>query len=115
MDQDVNMVQTKQGEVTMRVVTLNDMPMLPAAGAAEQTAGGTGPVSRSRQTIIPPGDSANYNCRVVHFSQGCNTGWQTHDGDQRLSVTAGTGYVATEQEPWEIQVGDVVQIKAGER
>jgi len=51
MDQDGNMVQTKQGEVTMRVVTLNDIPMLPAEGAAEQTAGWTGPVSRSRQTI----------------------------------------------------------------
>jgi len=52
---------------------------------------------------------------VVHFSQGCNTGWHTHDCDQILIVTAGSGYVATEQEQREIQVGDVVQIKAGER
>ena len=63
----------------MRVVTLKDIPILPVEGAAEQTAGWTGPVSRSRQTIIPPGDSPNYNCSVVHFSQGCNTGWHTHD------------------------------------
>jgi len=99
----------------MRVVTLNDIPILPVEGAAEQTAGWTGPVSRSRQTIIPPGDSANYNCSVVHFSQGCNTGWHTHDCDQLLVVTAGAGYVATEHEQREIHVGDVVQIKAGER
>ena len=52
----------------MRVVTLKDIPMLPVEGAAEQTAGWTGPVSRSRQTIIPPGDSAHYNCSVVHLS-----------------------------------------------
>jgi len=32
-----------------------------------------------------------------------------------LIVTSGAGYVATEQEQREIQVGDVVQIKAGER
>ena len=65
----------------MRVVTLKDIPILPVEGAAEQTAGWTRPVSRSRQTIIPPGDSPNYNCSVVHFSQGCNTGWHTHDCD----------------------------------
>ena len=99
----------------MRVVTLKDIPILPVEGAAEQTAGWTGPVSRSRQTIVPPGDSPNYNCSVVHFSQGCNTGWHTHDCDQLLIVTSGAGYVATEQEQREIQVGDVVQIKAGER
>ena len=94
----------------MRVVTLKDIPILPVEGAAEQTAGWTGPVSRSRQTIVPPGDSPNYNCSVVHFSQGCNTGWHTHDCDQLLIVTSGAGYVATEQEQREIQVGDVVQI-----
>ena len=36
----------------MRVVTLNDSPLLPVEGAAEQTAGWTGPVSRSRQSVI---------------------------------------------------------------
>jgi quercetin dioxygenase-like cupin family protein len=30
-------------------------------------------------------------------------------------VTSGSGYVANEQEQIEINVGDVVQIKAGER
>src|SRR5260370_16944838 len=81
----------------MRVVTLQDIPILPVEGAAEQTAGWTGPVSRSRQTIVPPGDSPNYNCSVVHFSQGCNTGWHTHDCDQLLIATSGARYVPTEQ------------------
>jgi quercetin dioxygenase-like cupin family protein len=99
----------------MRVVTLKDIPDLPVEGAAEQTVGWTGPVSRSRQTIIPSGESANFNCSVVNFSQGCNTGWHTHDCDQILIVTSGSGWVANTQEQKEIKVGDVVQIKAGER
>ena len=72
-------------------------------------------VSRSRQTIIEPGDSANYNCSVVNFSQGCTTGWHTHTCDQILVVTSGSGMVATEHEKHEINIGDVVHIKAGER
>src|SRR6516164_5734547 len=50
--------------VIMKVVTLKDIPNVPVEGA-ERIEGWTGPVSRSRQTIIEPGDSANYNCSVV--------------------------------------------------
>ncbi len=62
-----------------------------------------------------PESSANYNCSVVNFSQGCTTGWHTHNCDQVLVVTSGSGMVATEHEHHEINVGDVVHIKAGER
>jgi quercetin dioxygenase-like cupin family protein len=99
----------------MKVVTLKDIPTVPAEGAAERTEGWTGPVSRTRQTIVAPGESQNFNCSVVNFSQGCNTGWHVHDCDQMLIVTSGTGIVATEHEQKEIKVGDVVQVKAGER
>ena len=98
----------------MNVVTLKDIPHVPMEGA-EPIHGYTGLVSRSRQTIIQPGDSANYNCSVVNFSQGSTTGWHTHSCDQVLIVTSGSGMVATEQEQREIDVGDVVHIKAGER
>src|SRR6516164_1716376 len=81
----------------MNVVTLKDIPNVPVEGA-ERIEGWTGPVSRSRQTIIQPGDSANYNCSVVNFSQGCTTGWHTHTCDQILVVTSGSGMVATEHE-----------------
>lgn len=99
----------------MQVVTLKDIPDLPVEGAAVPIEGYTGPVQRSRQTIIQPGDSENYNCSVVNFSQGCTTGWHVHDCDQILVVVSGSGKVANEQEEIEINVGDVVQIKAGER
>jgi quercetin dioxygenase-like cupin family protein len=102
-------------EIVMKVVTLRDIPNVPVEGAAEPIEGWTGPVSRSRQTIIEPGESANFNCSVVNFSQGCTTGWHIHSCDQLLIVTSGSGMVATEHEQREINVGDVVQIKAGER
>ena len=76
----------------MKVVTLKDIPNTPMEGA-ERIEGYTGPVSRSRQTIIQPGDSANYNCSVVNFSQGCTTGWHTHPGILLLSLAADSGPV----------------------
>jgi len=74
-----------------------------------------GPVSRTRQTIIGDGDSDNYRCNVVNFGKGATTGWHTHDCDQILVVTSGTGMVATDREEREIIAGDIVHIKAGER
>jgi 4-carboxymuconolactone decarboxylase len=99
----------------VKVVTLKDIPTVPAEGAAEPIEGWTGPVFRTRQTIIEPGESPDYSCSVVSFSQGCTTGWRTHTCDQVLIVTSGTGMVATEKVQREINVGDVVHIKAGER
>jgi len=75
----------------MKVVALKNIPEVPAPGAAEPTDGYSGPVHRTRQTIIEPGESANFNCSIVNFSQGCNTGWHIHDCDQILIVTSGSG------------------------
>ena len=50
----------------MKVVTLKDIPILPAEGAAERTAGWTGPVARTRQTIIEPGKSASSFVRMTY-------------------------------------------------
>jgi quercetin dioxygenase-like cupin family protein len=107
--------QRDHREGVMKVVTLKDIPEIPAPGAAEPTDGYAGPVHRTRQNIIEPGQSANYNCSIVNFSQGCNTGWHVHDCDQILIVTSGSGWVATEAERREIKVGDVAHVKAGER
>jgi quercetin dioxygenase-like cupin family protein len=104
----------REGRIVMNVVTLKDIPHVPMEGA-EPIQGYTGPVSRSRQTSIQPGESANYNCSVVNFSEGSTTGWHTHNCDQVLIVTSGSGMVATEREERQINVGDVIHIKAGER
>jgi quercetin dioxygenase-like cupin family protein len=99
----------------MRVVKLNNLREEPMGEATPITGWSGGAVTRSRQTIIPEGDSEDYRCSVVNFSQGATTGWHAHTCDQILVITAGTGIVATEHEQREVTVGDVVHIKAGER
>ena len=99
----------------MQVVTLDDIPHEDLGEATPIAGWCGGSVTRSRQTIIPAGESGNYNCSVVNFTNGSTTGWHVHDCDQILVVTSGAGIVATEEEEIEITVGDVVHIKAGEK
>ncbi len=99
----------------MRVVTLDDIPHEDLGEATPIAGWSGGSVTRARQTIIPAGESGNYNCSVVNFTNGSTTGWHVHDCDQILVVTSGSGIVATEEEEVEIGVGDVVHIKAGEK
>lgn len=99
----------------MRVSTIDNIDKV-SLGEATPIPGWTGgSVTRARQTIIPDGDSDNYKCSVVSFSKGSTTGWHEHDCDQILVVTSGSGMVANETEEREINVGDVVHIKAGEK
>jgi len=99
----------------MRVVKITDLHKDPLGEAAPIPGWTGGSVTRSRQTIIPDGDSENYRCSVVNFSQGASTGWHAHTCDQILVVTDGSGTIANEQGERDITVGDVVHIKAGER
>jgi len=99
----------------MRVVRIDSLPKEPMSSATPVPGWSSGSVARSRQVVIPDGDSQNYKCSVVNFDRGATTGWHTHDCDQILVVTSGEGSVATEQEEQTIRVGDVVHIKAGEK
>ena len=54
-------------------------------------------------------------CRLRRDDDPNISPWHTHNCDQVLVVTSGSGMVATEHEKREINVGDVVHIKAGER
>jgi quercetin dioxygenase-like cupin family protein len=105
----------QERSVAMRVVKISELPEEAMGGATPIVGWTGGAVSRSRQTIIPDGDSENYRCSVVNFSRGCTTGWHAHTCDQILVITAGSGIVATEHDEREATVGDVVHIKAGER
>ncbi len=98
----------------MRVVTLKEIPEIDLGEAVPIDGWPGGGVRRTRQTIIEPGESENYNCSVVNFTKGSTTGWHTHDCDQILIVVHGSGIVATETDQREINIGDVVHIKAGE-
>ena len=99
----------------MRVIRFRELAEKPMDSATPVQGWTGGPVKRTRQTIIGDGESENFNCNVVNFSEGATTGWHTHACDQILVVTAGRGVVATDKEEREITVGDVVHIKAGER
>src|SRR6202011_5892554 len=61
------MPDNHEERVVMKVVTLKDVQNDPMEGA-EPIEGYTGPVSRSRQTIINPGDSPNYNWDVADIT-----------------------------------------------
>ena len=72
-----------------------------------------GPVTR--QTLLTPEMSNNFNLAVVNFSAGARNKMHIHSSDQVLFVTAGKGIIATEANQEVIGVGDVVHIPAEEK
>ena len=71
--------------------------------------------SVSRQTLLTPEMSNNFNLAVVNFSEGARNKMHTHSSDQLLFVTAGKGITATGTRQEVIGLGDVVHIPAEER
>ena len=67
----------------------------------------------SRQPILTPEMSQNFNLGIVNFPAGVRNKMHTHSSDQVLFVTEGTGIIATETTQQEITVGDVVHIGRG--
>ena len=67
----------------------------------------------TRQDIAP--DSKEYVVNVVKFNRGVRNKFHTHDSEQLLIVTEGTGIVATEREKKVVTAGDVVFIPRGEK
>jgi quercetin dioxygenase-like cupin family protein len=72
-----------------------------------------GPVTR--QTLLTPETSNNFNLAIVNFSAGARNKMHTHSSDQVLFVTAGKGIIATEARQAIISLGDVVHITAEEK
>ncbi|CAI8043173.1 hypothetical protein GBAR_LOCUS23952 [Geodia barretti] len=95
----------------IRIANVEHVPLGPAAAVPGWTGG---EVHRTRQPIIPEGESDFFNASVVNFQTGAQTGWHRHSSDQILVITTGNGTVADETQEIEVGVGDVVQIKAGE-
>ena len=72
-----------------------------------------GPVTR--QTLLTPDMSNDFNLGIVNFSAGARNKMHIHSSDQVLFVTAGKGIIATEADQEVIGVGDVVHIPAEEK
>ena len=98
----------------MRVVRIANVEHIPLGPAAAVPGWTGGEVHRTRQPIIPEGESDFFNASIVNFQTGAQTGWHRHSSDQILVITTGNGTVADETQEVEVGVGDVVQIKAGE-
>jgi quercetin dioxygenase-like cupin family protein len=69
----------------------------------------------TRQTLLTPEISNDFNLGIVNFSAGARNKMHTHSSDQVLFVTAGKGIIATETHQEVITVGDVVHITAEEK
>lgn len=69
----------------------------------------------TRQPLLTPEMSQDFNLGIVNFSAGARNKMHTHTSDQVLFVTAGKGIIATETEQQVITVGDVVHIPAEEK
>jgi quercetin dioxygenase-like cupin family protein len=95
----------------MRISKIQHEP-IPTATPIEGWTGGE--VRRTRQNLLPEGESKFFTSSVVNFERGATTGWHRHSSDQILVITGGNGIVANEQQQVEVAVGDVVQILAGE-
>ena len=99
----------------MRVVRISQVPEETMATATPVPGWPGGPVTRTRQPLIPADTSENFNCGAVNLGRAATTGCHAHTSDQILVITTGVGIVATEQEEREVTVGDVIHIPAGEK
>jgi 4-carboxymuconolactone decarboxylase len=66
------------------------------------------------QQLIPD-DGGELEMSIINFGKGVRNKFHTHENDQILIVTEGTGYVATEKEKRRVETGDVVLFPAGEK
>jgi quercetin dioxygenase-like cupin family protein len=96
-------------ENTMKVLKPQEIP---AQDAASPLFTG-GPVSR--QPLVTPEMSNDFNLGIVHFTAGARNKMHIHSSDQVLIVTEGTGIIATETHQETITAGDVVHIPAEEK
>jgi len=69
----------------------------------------------TRQTLLTPEASKNFNLGIVNFAAGARNKMHTHSSDQVLFVTSGKGIIATETEQQVIGPGDVVHIPSEEK
>src|SRR5437773_12402369 len=81
-----------RGECSMKVHKPSEIPAQPVN--APLFTGG--PVTR--QTLLTPEASNDFNLGIVNFSPGARNKMHTHSSDQVLFVTAAKGIIATETE-----------------
>jgi quercetin dioxygenase-like cupin family protein len=73
----------------------------------------TGPLTQ--QALLSSSENKDFKASIINFPKGIRNKFHTHDSDQLLIVTEGTGLVVTDEEEKTVTVGDVIYIPAGEK
>ena len=90
----------------MKIFRINEISPIPVTNRLF-----THPVTR--QPLVT--ESKELSVGIVNFGKGVRNKYHIHDGDQVLVISAGKGYVVTEEEKKLVSVGDVVLFPAGEK
>ncbi len=93
----------------MKVIKMSQVPKVVEASNPLFTGAVT------RQPLVTEDMGRSFNMSNIGFGPGIRNKFHTHNGDQVLLVTAGTGIVATEKEQRTVTVGDLIFISAGEK
>jgi quercetin dioxygenase-like cupin family protein len=67
------------------------------------------------RTLAEADDRADLTVMATTFGAGAHTVWHTHDTDQLLVVTAGSGELEDESGRTTLRAGDVVLVPRGRR
>ena len=90
----------------MKIFKISEVPPEPTVNRLF-----TAPVTR--QPLVS--ESKELSVSIINFGKGVRNKYHIHDGDQVLVISAGKGFVATEEEKRVVSVGDVVLFPAGEK
>ncbi|CAN5586445.1 cupin domain-containing protein [soil metagenome] len=71
--------------------------------------------SVTRKSMVTDENPGLLRANIVTFHFGARNKLHHHETDQLLVVTAGEGIVATGDEEFQVAVGDVIHVPAGER
>ncbi len=66
------------------------------------------------QNLITDTEAPALRVTAVTFEDGARNRWHTHSTEQALIVTSGSGIVATAQEEYSVEPGDVILIDPNE-
>ena len=67
------------------------------------------------QTLLTHQFKNQVKINQVNFSKGARNRFHAHSAEQILIVTAGNGIVATEHEQVNVEMGDIILFKTGEK
>jgi quercetin dioxygenase-like cupin family protein len=104
-----SMKPSTEGKATMNIQRNGSRPA--TKGAPDYFSG-----SVRVEPVFQVGDPMRLNAGNVTFEPGARTAWHTHPLGQTLVITAGLGWVQTENGPIEeVRPGDVVWFPPGEK